>query len=1031
MAGTRSTVTPIRIVRYIALQRRQRRRAEERTGLSQLLRVAGILLLVVLLATVATFASGVGAAAGATAYFTRDLPEPEQIEAAEENFETTKIYNRTGETLLYEVIDPFGGDRTWVALDQIPQDLICATVAVEDRNYWENPGVNMRGIGRAFWADIRGQQIQGGSSITQQLIKNIVIEPGRRLISAEGPEWKDYERKITEILLAYRISQKYNKEQLLEWYLNTNFYGSLAHGIEAAARMYFGKSAGDLTLAESATLAAIPQFPGMNPFDNPEKARERQHLVLDAMVSQGCIDEEEAVAAKYEPWNLAVFTERFDILAPHFSVYVRKQLEDMFGPEAVYRGGLRVYTTLDLDLQEQAQCVARAQVRRLSGEDEATVIQEAIDAGCTAAQFLPPLRASSVGRDHQVSNAAVTVIRPATGEILAMVGSLDYWNTDIDGHFNVAADGLRQPGSSFKPFTYVTLLAQGENAAHMFLDVRQAFQQPTGYPYVPENYDRKYHGPQRMRLALARSYNIPAVEALELAGVDSVIRTAHRMGINTLDRGLDYYGLSLTLGGGEVYLLDMVYAFSVFANGGRMYGAPVLEGQARAGYRELDPIAIVAVYDRNDRQIYPREDVPIPQSRDVLSPQLAYLMNSILSDRQARWGAFSRPNPLELTNDRPAAAKTGTTNDYKDAWTIGYTPQLAAGVWVGNSDNSDMEYLAGVTGAAPIWQAVMEYALQGEGSVPFTRPDGLVERAVCAVSGKLPTGHCPTVNELFIPGTEPTEQCDIHQVFRVNRETGRLCTVHTPPELCEERVYEVYPPEAADWIASLAEDKRPATTPTEYDTIYGPLRSDADVAIISPAPYSYVRHTVPITGNAKGGDFNFYRVVFGEGLNPTEWIQIGPDHGNQVDHNVIEFWDTSNLDGLYSLRLSVVDHSMALREATIQVTVDNISPTLNLTYPQEGSVYELGYDEWANVNAEVQDYSVARVEFYVYDGDKGNEPEGELVPFAVRTIAPFNVNWTIEGVGAHTFYVVAVDAAGNSTKSDLVTIKAVPHQEGQ
>jgi len=1023
-------MTPVRIVRHIALQGRQRRRAREQTGSRQLLRVVGILLLAVLLVTMTVIVSGASAVAGAYAYFTRDLPEPEQIEVAEKNFETTKIYDHTGQTLLYEVIDPTGGDRTWVTLDQIPEHLICATVANEDRTFWENPGINPRGIARAFLANVRGQQIQGGSSITQQLIKNVVIKHERRYVGSEGPGWKDYERKITEVLLAYRITQKYSKEQILEWYLNTNFYGNLAYGIEAASRVYFGKSASDLTLAESATLAAIPQFPRLNPFDDPEAARKRQHLVLDAMVNQGCITPEEAVAAKYEPWDLAVFIERFDILAPHFSIYVRKQLEDMpeVSPEAVYRGGLRVYTTLDLDLQEQAQCVARAHVRRLSGEDEATVIQEAIAEGCEAAQFLPPLRARDVGRDHNVSNASVVVIRPTTGEILAMVGSLDYWDKDIDGHFNVAADGARQPGSSFKPFTYVTLLSQGYNAAHMFLDVRTAFQQPTGYPYVPENYDRKYHGPQRLRLALARSYNIPAVAALQLAGVDNVIRTAHRMGINTLDRGLDYYGLSLTLGGGEVRLLDMVYAFGVFANGGRMYGAPVPEDQLRAGYRELAPVAILRVEDREGNVLYEYDQ---PESRDILSPQLAYLMNSILSDRRARWRAMGYPNALELSNDRPAAAKTGTTNDFRDAWTIGYTPQLAAGVWVGNSDNSEMRNLPGLRGAAPIWHAVMEYALQGEESVPFARPDGLIERSVCAVSGLLPTEHCPTVSELFIPGTEPTEHCHIHQAFRVNRETGRLCTVYTPPELCEERVYEVYPPEAADWIASLPEDQRPAMPPTEYDTIYGPSRSDAEVAIIGPAPYSYIRGTVPITGNAKGGDFNYYQVAFGEGLNPAGWIQIGTDHGDQVDHGLLEFWDVTGLDGLYSLRLSVVDHSMALREATIQVTVDNISPTLDLTYPEEGAVYEYGYDEWVNVNAEVQDYSIARVEFYEYPGGRGNEPVQGLEPFAVRTIAPFNVNWMINESGAHTFYIIAVDAAGNTTKSDPVTIKVVPRQEGQ
>jgi len=1033
-------VTPIRVVRHIILQRRQRRRIMERTGVSQLLRVLSILLLAVLTVIAGVAFSGIGSVLGAYAYFTRELPELEEVRTgAVETFETTKIYggDRSNPVLLYEVIDPTGGDRTWVALDQVPEDLVCATVAIEDRNYWDNPGINIRGIGRAFWADIQGQQIQGGSSITQQLIKNTIYDPEERIVSSKGPEWKDYERKITEVLLAYRISQKHSKSEILEWYLNTNFYGSLAHGIEAAARVYFGKNARDLTLAESATLAAIPQFPAMNPFDNPEKARGRQHLVLDAMVKQGCISREEAEVAKYAPWDLAEFEERFDILAPHFSVYVRRQLESMpeVGPERLYRGGLKVYTTLDLDLQEQAQCVARTHIRRLSGEDEATVIQEAIDDGCTAAQFLPPLRSYHVGVDHEVSNAAVAVIRPATGEILAMVGSLDYHDSEIDGKFNIAADGLRQPGSSFKPFTYVTLLSQGYNAAHMFLDVRKTFRQHTGTPYVPENYDRKHHGPKRMRQALASSYNIPAVEALQLAGVDNVIRTAHRMGINTLDRGLDYYGLSLTLGGGEVHLLDMVYAFSVFANEGRMYGEAVPEDELRAGFRELNPVAILRVEDRNGAVIYEYNQ---PQNRDILSPQLAYLMNSILSDRVARYGAFSRPNPLELSGDRPAAAKTGTTNNYKDAWTIGYTPQLAAGVWVGNSDNSDMKHVAGVTGAAPIWHAVMEQALQGEEALPFVRPDGLVERRVCAISGHLPTEHCPTVNELFIPGTEPTESCDIHKVYHVNRETERLCTVHTPPELCEERVYEVYPPQASDWIASLPEDKRPPTPPTEYDTVYGPSRSDADVAIISPAPYSYIRGVVPITGSAKGGDFNYYRVDFGEGMNPTGWVQIGPDHGNQVHNGVLEFWDTSGLDGLYTLQLTVLDHSMTPRRAAIQVTVDYISPTLDLTYPEDGAEYEYDYDEWVNVNAEVEDYSVGRVEYYVYKwspADLGREeppePPEELEPFTVRTIPPFNVNWTIagQGEGKYTFYIVAVDAAGNSTTSDRVTIKLVPHEE--
>jgi membrane peptidoglycan carboxypeptidase len=1003
-------LTPKWIVRFVTIQRRQRRRINARRGPGRLVQILSIVLLFLFLTSTLPIFGAVGGVVGVYAYFTQDLPEPEDIEVVEENFETTHIYDRTGQILLDELIDPTGGDRVWLPIEHIPDHLICATVAIEDRSFWDNIGIDPRGIGRAFVSNLESDEIQGGSSITQQLIKNVLIDPEDRIVDTETPQLEDYARKVREALLALEITRRYSKEQIMEWYLNTNFYGNLAYGIEAAARVYFSKSVDQLTLSEAATLAAIPQYPGQNPFDNPTAARERQHLVLDQMVVMGCITPEEAQTAKYEPWELAGETERYDMLAPHFSVYVRSQLEEILGPERVYRGGLRVITTLDYELNEQALCAARAHVRRLSGEDEQVVLAQALAEGCDAAQYLPPL-SRGAGRDHQVSNASVVVMEPATAQILAMVGSLDYHNEEIDGHYNVAL-GLRQPGSSFKPFTYVTLLSQGYNAAHLFWDVRTAFEQPGLPPYVPENYDRKYHGPERLRLALARSRNIPAVAALELAGVDNVIRMAHRMGINSLDRGLDYYGLSLTLGGGEVRLLDMVYAYSVFANNGVMYGEEIPPEEVRPGYRQLNPVAILRVEDRQGNVLYEYE----PEQREILSPQLAYLMTDILSDRQARLAAFGRPNPLELSNDRPAAAKTGSTNDWRDGWTLGFTPQFVTGVWVGNSDNSEMVDVPGARGAAPIWHAVMEYAHQGEEVVPFTRPDGLVEQAVCAVSGLLPTEHCPVVIELFIPGTEPTRRDNIHQVFRVNRETGRLCTVFTPPELCEERVFEVYPPEAADWIASLPEDRRPPTPPTEYDTVYGPAPTDAEVAITRPSPYSYVAGgVITVTGNARGGDFNFYRLAFGEGLNPTQWIQIGPDHGNQVDNNILEYWDLSGLDGLYSLQLTVVDHSQAVRQATIQVTVDNTPPEIELTYPLEGNFYSFGDDEWVNINADVHDdYSIGRVEFFRNDEEE---------PFAVRSVQPYNVNWVIDELGEQRFRAVVYDAAGNKAESQTVTVQ--------
>ena len=1019
---------PREVMLALIISRRERKRMRSRTGFNLVLRTVAALVVIAILSSGVTFALGMGAAGAAYSAMTKNLPSPEEVRAAsEETFETTKIYDRTGQHLLYEVIDPNAGDRHWVSIDDLPDYLLCGTVASEDKTFWTNPGVDPLGITRAFLNNLQGLPTQGGSSITQQVVKQTVISPEERY-------QRSYSRKIKEILIALELTRRYDKRQILEWYLNTIFYGNLAYGIDAAARVYFGKPASELTISEAATLIAIPQSPALNPFDAPEAAEKRKEVILRRMVDEGCITSAEAEAAKAEPWHLAETTRRFNIEAPHFSMYVRRQLEEMFGPEMVAGGGLRVYTTLDLDLNNEAQCVAQTYLRILGGADPAEAIPQAVSEGCEAAQYLPDVPYSRIGKDFNVKNAAVVVIRPTTGEILAMVGSADYWNQEIDGKFNVAVDGLRQPGSSFKPFTYVTFLAQGHNAAHLFWDVRKAFDQGPGRPpYVPENYTRTYHGPVTLRYALAQSLNIPAVEAMSIAGIDNVLKTAHRMGINTLDKGLQYYGLSLTLGGGEVHLIDMVYAYSVFDNNGVMYGQPVPEAKHRPGFRELDPVAILRVEDRNGNVLY---EYDRPEAQQILDPRLAYIITDILSDRQARIPAFGTPNALELSDNRPAAAKTGSTNNFSDNWTIGYTPQIVTGVWMGNKDADDyMIDTPGSRGAAYIWHAVMEYALRDQEIVPFTRPDGLVDVTVCSLSGALPNEHCPTRTEIMIPGTEPEETCHIHQVFLVDKETGRLATIYTPPDKVEERVYEVYPSEAQDWLNSLPEDKRPPTPPTEYDTIYGPNLTGAEVAIISPTAYSYVRGVVPIIGNAKGGNMAVYRLLFGEGMNPTAWTQIGPDHNNQVDNNVLENFDTTGLDdGLYTLQLQVIGHDQSVRQATIQLTVDNTPPVVDLTYPPAGQEYEYGFDEWVNVNAEVQDnYAIDRVEFFVHkvgEPEPTPDPQGNLppkVPFAVRTVAPFNVNWILEGVGEYEFSVKVYDAAGNVSEAGPVRVKVVPH----
>jgi membrane peptidoglycan carboxypeptidase len=1031
-------------VQHIVHARNRRRQLSKRvTPLGIFVRVSavaltcGCLTLILLTVTVAVGAAGV------YGYVTRDLPDPDDIQKAEENFETTIIYDNSGQTALYEVIDPHAGDRSWVSLDDISPYLICAAVALEDKTYYINPGFDIAGLARAFRDNLQGKGTPGGSSITQQLIKNVIISEERRYVGEEGPELDDYVRKGQEVVLAYDITRRFSKDQILEWYLNTNFYGNLAYGIEAAAQVYFGKRAAELTLAEAAMLAPIPQNPSITPLSPGEKIREdakrRQETTLDRIVVDRCrgvgveITEEEAEAAKAEELRYHKLEQRFDIKVPHFSTYVLQELDenkDLYGltTDMIYRGGLKVYTTIDLELQSQAECAARVHVALLQGKDPEAA-RAAGGAECDAADYLYPLRDRDIGVDHNVSNAAVVALSPRTGEVLAMVGSLDYWDEAIDGKFNVAADGLRQPGSSFKPFTYVTLLSNPNfpddptrySPATMLLDVRKGFAQPGRPPYVPENYDREYHGPQRLRMALARSYNIPAVEAMSLAGIDAVIRTAHAMGIETLDQGLDYYGLSLTLGGGEVQLMDMVYAFAVFANGGHMYGVEKPPSRVRTGFRELDPVVIKRIEDRNGNVIWEFSEETLA-SREVLEPRLAFLMDDILSDRSARCAAFGCPNALELNTEsgavRPAATKTGTTNNYVDAWTVGYTPQLAVGVWVGNSDSTWMKNTPGSKGAAPIWQAVMSYALRDEPVVPFTRPDGLVEMAVCDKSGLLPTAQCPTVSELFIPGTEPIEKDNIYKLIAINRETGKLATVYTPPELVEEKVFEIYPPEAQDWLVA-AEIEQP---PTEWDTI-GPSPTAGDVTIAKPATYSYINSSTVVEGSAKGGEFERYSLAFGKGLNPTAWTQIGGDHYNQVDNGPLEFWDVTGLeDGLYSLQLNVIDRNQSFRQSTIQVTIDSVLPELDLNYPEPESIYVYGDDEWVTINAEVSDnLSVDRVEFFLEGGPP--PPEGEEVqPFDVRRVAPFNVRWTIPRPGRYTFYVIAYDAAGNQVESDKVSV---------
>ena len=918
--------------------RRRRRRASARSQPRQRLILGALAMLLIAVAGLA----GTGAVAAAVVYnhFAAELPAAEQVEELTlTSFETTKIYDRTGQHLLWEVMDPYGGDRTMIPLHDIAVYARDATVALEDKTFYTNPGgINVEGILRAAWNNLRGLPVQGGSSITAQLVRNVTMTPEERFSIS-------YSRKIKEAILSLELTRRYpgleGRDRILEWYLNTVYYGNHAYGIEAAAKVYFAKHAKDLTLAEAAMLAAIPQWPALNPIDNPSEAKARQLKALEAMVAERYItpqQAEEAARAPLEP----VRREETQIKAPHFVLYVVDVLAERYGRRAVYGGGLRVITSLDLDLQTECEKIVREHVTAWAPE-------------------------------HKARNAAAVVIRPSTGEVLAMVGSVDFHDKSIDGQVNMAVEP-RQPGSSFKPYTYAAAFEQGYAPASLFYDVRTAFPDPPFVPYVPENFDRLFHGPMPLRTALACSYNVPAVSLMYRIGLDSALEMAHRLGITTL-RDRRNYGLSLTLGGGEVSLLDHTYAYSVLANNGVMAGVPVPPQRREPGYRELDPVSVLRVTDARGKVL---DEFKGPTVKEVLSPQVAYLLTHILSDNKARTPAYGPNSALLLS--RPAAAKTGTTNNYVDAWTMGYNPQLSVGVWMGNSDRTPMQAMWGGRGPAPIWHDIMEYALKPLPEVSFVEPPGMKWVVVDAESGMLPGPHTrSTVKELFIEGREPTVEDTLHKAFSICKASGRLATSFCPSDQVEEQVFAVYPTEVRDWVRN-ANVPQP---PTTYCDQHGPNLRASDCSITAPHIYQALKGTVQITGNARVGGFREYVVEYGQGLEPKEWVQIGGTHYHTVDNGVLEHWDASQLNGLYTLRLTVRGHGD--RQVTIPVTVDNTRPKVKIIHPDDQAVYVKETDEYINIQAEATDnMAMDRVEYFV-DGQKVGESR----------VAPYSLAYTL------------------------------------
>lgn len=694
---------------------------------------------------------------------------------------STKILDRNGK-LLYQVVSNEHGRKSYVPLTQMPQAFVQAIIASEDSNFYQHIGVDFGAIARAFFYNSLAQKItSGASTITQQLVRNMLGTNRTRTLS----------EKLVESIYAVRLSNAYSKDEILEKYLNTVYFGNLAYGAGEAAQNYFGKNLGELDLAELSMLAGLPQSPsGFNPLVYPERAKERQKYVLDRLRQTGSITDQQYSESSAE--KLKYRKQKASIEAPHFVHHLLAELESRYGEDAVYGDGLTVTTTIDLDMEKKAESIINYQLEKLAQKN--------------------------------VTDASLLASDVTTGQVLAWVGSADYYNDAIDGQVDIITS-LRQPGSALKPFLYLLALESGATLSDIIPDLPLQIQTDNGV-YAPLNYDLDFHGPVRLREALANSFNIPAVKTQQKLGTAPFLNFLRRQGLDSLNQSPEYYGYSLTLGGGEVRLLDLANAYLTLANlGTRKPFSTILE-----------------IKDSNGKTL---EKWQKPQASTTLSQngqQNAWLITDAISDPNARLKSFGEGNLLELSF--PAAVKTGTTRNFKDNWTMGFSSNVLTGVWVGNADATSMENISGIDGAGPIWHDFMEYAHDHAGhfpqtgltdsptgwSSPIAPPVGIIQKQICAISGLLPTDNClEKINEFFLAGREPKKPDNYWQSFDCNGQTKSL--ISYPDEFkkwAEDRGFN--PPQNCRQLSTSSTTQGQPTDGsnpiTEPFTILSPLPGD-------------------------------------------------------------------------------------------------------------------------------------------------------------------------------------------------------------
>jgi len=888
---------------------------------------------------------------------------------------TTEFYDRTGATVIYT---PTSTAREWISINTLPPYVVAATLVSEDADFLvaARPGFDSTFI--RLWQNTLIDTLPPDATITGGLVRNVMLSHAGSLA----------DQRTREIALVAEVNRRYTPDQILEWHLNTNDYANEAYGIEAAAQTYFGKRSVDLSLDEAAMLAAITTATEYNPFDDETAARGRQANLLTQMRDIGAISQEsyESVANAI---TRIIHGNALPPIAPDFIVYARRQAEAILnergldGRQLVARGDLRIVTTLDLDLYSQSTCVLELQLARLNNESPPS-------GDCQGAAFLP--RIDSLPAGAPPDQGSLIVIDAQTGEIKSMVGAV-----------NLAE---HQPGMTLQPFVYLQGFLGSDTPATMVYDV------PNSYPgaeqgliYTFGNPDDQFRGVLNLREAMGAWLVPPAANVAHERGMTGILRTAHQLGLNTLDENRS--DILLLERGGAVSVLDLAYSYSVFASLGGMRGVPV-EPAAR-GFRSRDPVAVLQIEDAYGGIVweYEREEAIRCGTLDVCTPllenKLAYLINDILADQETRWTTLGQQNPLALS--RPGAVISGVTADGIDNWTVGYTPQLVTAVHFGREDGAAMGLDPyGMIGSAPVWRAVMEVAHSGITPTAWDRPDSIIEMQVCERSGLVPNGMCPVRRELFIDGTQPRGVDTYWQTVEINDQTGQRATVNTPPESRTEVLYFVPPTEAQEWW----EANNQPSPPTEYDNVSVPQVFEL-VHITRPQFFDYVGGAVDIYAQMNTQNMAYFQLQYGQGLSPTSWVDIVGQQTSFDPNAPIATWNTGGLNGLYSVRLVMVLTDNSRTSDSLQVTVDNVAPTVTLQSLEIGKVYRFPGDSIVALQANAQDNLVIdRVEFYQNGVLLGADQD-----------SPYGFEWQIDTPGTQTFTAFAFDAVGNQASGQL------------